>query len=113
MKDFASDITLLCLPLHALTHHEYIEEPQYPRHPASAAILDRTAQIARAAAATLVDYVGEGKPMEVNATPHTLTLEPGVEYVIHIRKAGSSFSFEALNAIHSRISIFVCTAVGR
>eukprot|EP00041_Stephanoeca_diplocostata_P007397 m.105224 g.105224 ORF g.105224 m.105224 type:complete len:597 (-) comp16856_c0_seq3:464-2254(-) len=47
LNGFAKNCSNLNVTLHALTHHEYIEVPQYAVAPASASLLDNTAQIAK------------------------------------------------------------------
>lgn len=46
MVDFAKNCSALGVPLFALTHHEYIDVPQYPAAPPSPALLDQTGLIA-------------------------------------------------------------------
>ena len=47
MVQFANNCSRLGVPLHAITHHEYIEVQQYSTTPPSASLLDNTATIAR------------------------------------------------------------------
>ena len=47
LVDFARNCSALGVPLHAITHHEYIEVEQYPAMPANATQLDITKAIAR------------------------------------------------------------------
>ena len=47
LVQFAQNCSKLGVPLHALTHHEYIEVEQYSSKPPSASLLDNTASIAR------------------------------------------------------------------
>eukprot|EP01043_Picozoa_sp_COSAG02_P058284 COSAG02_NODE_7226_length_3110_cov_1.828296_3_plen_165_part_00 len=47
MVYFAQNCSRLGVPLHAITHHEYIEVEQYSTTPPSASLLDNTATIAQ------------------------------------------------------------------
>ena len=47
LVDFARNCSALGVPLHAITHHEYIEVEQYPAMPANATQLDITKAIAK------------------------------------------------------------------
>lgn len=47
LVEFAQNCSKLGVPLHAITHHEYIEVEQYSATPPPASLLDNTASIAR------------------------------------------------------------------
>jgi heparanase 1 len=53
LGEFGETAAKLGVPMHALTHHEYIEVPEYPAAPANASIFDLTGLIAKAVNHTL------------------------------------------------------------
>jgi heparanase 1 len=53
LGEFAETAAKRGVPMHAITHHEYIEVPEYPTAPASASILDLTGLIGKAVNHTL------------------------------------------------------------
>jgi hypothetical protein len=53
LKEFVPNCSLLGVPLHAATHHEYIEVDEYPQTPPRVAQLEITGQVASAVNETL------------------------------------------------------------
>jgi hypothetical protein len=60
LVDFAGNCSKLGVPLHAITHHEYIEVPPHPAAPANSTILDYTAAIAAVVNRTLAERAPPG-----------------------------------------------------
>ena len=100
LAEFGETAVKAGVPIHALTHHEYIDVPEYPTYPANASTLDLTRLIAASVNRTLSTRVTGVQIWAGEIGPHN-GKSPGCDHT-SMRWANFGDSFWYLDAMGSK-----------